>query len=562
MLVSIRSRFWIRCCSAAEEITMVRKDRFRDRRGSWYSGGRHWLAGFCLGGVFLSAHGAWISAARSDDKTPPQPSAAASRLTPVNSGEGPNPRGTPVFNESTRSFGYVSEDGVFRAAGMPVYNRATRTAVSPGGLVYGPDAIPRDANGRSFGNRVAHVFDHLNTKPKFPKKSATHSRFNTKGRYTIDLLDEAWAKRGNPLPGQPGTYVIDMGRPVGTAGERQIKLVVAPGSAERGAPEVTTAFPFKPKPSKAGTGTSSKSSGAAGGPNSLPSNSGEATGVAGEAGAPPATGPESGSVGAPAKQPGNLARSLTSGVKARAPGAFLGGLVSYFVDRDAGVPPEEARERAVKASLPFAIPVVGEAWGAYQTVGMTTSFAQQVVSAFEEMAEHADSAPPLPTVEDALRESFVPTPAPDTGGRGLRRAWVRPETFPGGEFVPVESLPRPGEDDQQQRNDPGSTGNNNGGDDDSAIKGQGNNNGDDDPNNALVERRFIVGVSSWGFPIAIPVDGTIDAVGDGDVGNGGAMDGQGDDVDQDDDDDDGSGQDNGDDEGDDEGEDDDDPHGG
>jgi hypothetical protein len=99
--------------------------------------------------------------------------------------------------------------------------------VSPKNLIYGND--------RSFGNRVDHVLAHTVPNPSKPK----HSVFNVKGDNALALVDEAWAKKGIPVPNDPGAYVVPMGRVVGAAGETSIKVVVKPGTTE-----ILSAYPF------------------------------------------------------------------------------------------------------------------------------------------------------------------------------------------------------------------------------------------------------------------------------------------------------------------------------
>jgi len=99
--------------------------------------------------------------------------------------------------------------------------------VSPGGLQYGADP--------KFGNRVDHVLDHTAPNPYKP----VHSVFNAQGDDALDLVDQAWARRGAPDPSDPAAFVVDMGRSVGTAGETSIRIVVRPGTTE-----VITAYPY------------------------------------------------------------------------------------------------------------------------------------------------------------------------------------------------------------------------------------------------------------------------------------------------------------------------------
>jgi len=113
------------------------------------------------------------------------------------------------------------------STGRLIFNPATRSWTSPGGLVYG--------QGSAHGNRVKHVLDHLVANPS----KATHSVFKCDRTKLIGLLDDAWARKGSPLPNDPGAYVVDMGRVIGTAGETKIKVIVRPGTNE-----LITAYPI------------------------------------------------------------------------------------------------------------------------------------------------------------------------------------------------------------------------------------------------------------------------------------------------------------------------------
>ncbi|MEW8507661.1 MAG: RHS repeat-associated core domain-containing protein [Candidatus Thiodiazotropha sp.] len=109
------------------------------------------------------------------------------------------------------------------------YDRATRSWTSSAGLVYGQGSI--------HGNRIMHVLDHAVPNPNKP----VHSVFNVDRREVLGLVDEAWTRRigpGAPQPNGNRTWTIDMGRVVGTAGERSIQLVVRDGTQK-----IITAFP-------------------------------------------------------------------------------------------------------------------------------------------------------------------------------------------------------------------------------------------------------------------------------------------------------------------------------
>lgn len=54
------------------------------------------------------------------------------------------------------------------------------------------------------------------------------------------VVDEVWLKKDSPVVGDPGAYVVPMGRPIGTLGEMNIKIIVRPGTNQ-----VITAYPIK-----------------------------------------------------------------------------------------------------------------------------------------------------------------------------------------------------------------------------------------------------------------------------------------------------------------------------
>jgi len=64
--------------------------------------------------------------------------------------------------------------------------------------------------------------------------------FNVSREKIISLIDEAWTMKDVPLIYDPGAYVINMKRIIGTNGESAIKIVVKPGTAE-----IKTAYPIK-----------------------------------------------------------------------------------------------------------------------------------------------------------------------------------------------------------------------------------------------------------------------------------------------------------------------------
>lgn len=111
--------------------------------------------------------------------------------------------------------------------GKLTYNNGTWT--SSGGLIYGPD--------KKFGNRVQHVLAHTEPNPN----KVNHTIFNVDKTEVLKVVDEAWSKKGAPLANDPGTYVVPMGRVIGTNGETAVRLVVKPGTNE-----IITAYPVVP----------------------------------------------------------------------------------------------------------------------------------------------------------------------------------------------------------------------------------------------------------------------------------------------------------------------------
>ena len=92
---------------------------------------------------------------------------------------------------------------------------------SSGGLIYGPDRV--------FGNRVQHVLAHA--APNAAKRA--HSVFAVAKNKILDLVDRAWAARGPSVPGDPGAFIVNMGKEVtGRAGETGVKIVVIPGTSQ------------------------------------------------------------------------------------------------------------------------------------------------------------------------------------------------------------------------------------------------------------------------------------------------------------------------------------------
>ena len=106
------------------------------------------------------------------------------------------------------------------------YDKGAGTWKTPAGLVYGED--------RHYGNRIQHVLAHGEPNPK----KDVHSVFNVEKHEILGLIDEAWSvKKGNGVQqGNRTKHVVDMGRVVGTNGQRNIRIVVEGN-------KVITAFP-------------------------------------------------------------------------------------------------------------------------------------------------------------------------------------------------------------------------------------------------------------------------------------------------------------------------------
>jgi hypothetical protein len=124
-------------------------------------------------------------------------------------------------------------EGVAANRGVPqavelTFDKSTRTWTTPAGLDYGL--------GSEHGNRIKHVLAHTAPNPN----KTMHSVFNVDRKQVLGLVDEAWIARSNPLPNDPGAYVVPMGRIVGTAGETNIKIIMRPGTTK-----IITAYPLQ-----------------------------------------------------------------------------------------------------------------------------------------------------------------------------------------------------------------------------------------------------------------------------------------------------------------------------
>jgi hypothetical protein len=99
--------------------------------------------------------------------------------------------------------------------------KRTNTWTSSAGLVY--------KSNKNLPNRINHVLEHAKAIPTKP----THSVFSVPEFEILDLIDEAWNKRGNPEVNlKPDTYIVDMGKVVGTKGQTKIKIIVTAGTSD------------------------------------------------------------------------------------------------------------------------------------------------------------------------------------------------------------------------------------------------------------------------------------------------------------------------------------------
>ncbi len=106
-----------------------------------------------------------------------------------------------------------------------------RLWTSEAGLQFGPDPI--------YGNRIQHVFQHLQENTG----KTIHTVFKVETRRDLlPLIEEAWTKKAQPVPGKPREFIADMERVIGLQGETHIKIIVNQGTRE-----VITAYPVEIK---------------------------------------------------------------------------------------------------------------------------------------------------------------------------------------------------------------------------------------------------------------------------------------------------------------------------
>ncbi|GFM79944.1 hypothetical protein PSCICN_06360 [Pseudomonas cichorii] len=71
---------------------------------------------------------------------------------------------------------------------------------------------------------------HVSEQAKPNPAKTTHSVFSMDRKEILGAVDEALLKKGSPVIGDPGAYVVPMGRAIGTSGETSIKIIVRPGT--------------------------------------------------------------------------------------------------------------------------------------------------------------------------------------------------------------------------------------------------------------------------------------------------------------------------------------------
>ncbi|GAA4830248.1 hypothetical protein GCM10023235_78680 [Kitasatospora terrestris] len=99
---------------------------------------------------------------------------------------------------------------------------------TPAGLIYGP-----------MNGGEKHRIFHLGAHTAEPVKNKSNHSIFSGNASPLELVDEAWTRRGAAEPGDPGAYVVNMGRVVGSDGQMSIRIIVKPGTTE-----VITAYPY------------------------------------------------------------------------------------------------------------------------------------------------------------------------------------------------------------------------------------------------------------------------------------------------------------------------------
>lgn len=82
---------------------------------------------------------------------------------------------------------------------------------------------------------MKHVLEHASSNPN----KLNHTVFDVPRNHVLSLVDEAWSVKGSPLVNDPGAYVVNMNKIIGTNGETSIKIIVRPGTNQ-----IITAYPI------------------------------------------------------------------------------------------------------------------------------------------------------------------------------------------------------------------------------------------------------------------------------------------------------------------------------
>lgn len=104
---------------------------------------------------------------------------------------------------------------------------------SPAGLKY----VLQAGDEVNKGHSIMHLFKHSLPDPARPN---LHTVFSVPKSDLLALIDEAWRKKGQPLPDDPQAYLVDMGRIIGMNGETTIRIVRVANSENK----LRTAYPW------------------------------------------------------------------------------------------------------------------------------------------------------------------------------------------------------------------------------------------------------------------------------------------------------------------------------
>jgi hypothetical protein len=107
--------------------------------------------------------------------------------------------------------------------------------VSEAGIIYRKGVYKKGEE--VFPNSLRHILEHTTAKLGDPK----HTVFSIPAKEVPKLIDEAWLlKPAKVLDPKADAYIVDMGRVIGTNGEKQIKIIM-----QKGTQNITTAYPVK-----------------------------------------------------------------------------------------------------------------------------------------------------------------------------------------------------------------------------------------------------------------------------------------------------------------------------